>query len=251
MARAVRLRGPARRAQCRTKASQGRQRWFCCQTVSPGLCHWMCPVGPSRACQFCSWTLRWWKGQISSPSSRVVVAPWAQGLRQWWPSQLEPDLADVRHGHQLTEASPRDNVVFEAGLFGGVLGMWRTFILHAEGAKLPTDLLGLTCVRYDPSASATEVRAINQKLRHAIAPRGTDVRHLPARGSRRRHRSRPWGRATAFPAHRRAAAGVARGGELLTAASDRVPVGPSGPILRGPRRAPPRSLRRASMPRRG
>ena len=47
------------------------------------------------------------------------------------------------------QASPRDNVVFEAGLFGGALGMRRTFILHARGAKLPSDLLGLTCVRYD------------------------------------------------------------------------------------------------------
>ena len=47
------------------------------------------------------------------------------------------------------QASPRDNVVFEAGLFGGVLGMRRTFILHARGSKLPSDLLGLTCVRYE------------------------------------------------------------------------------------------------------
>src|SRR6185503_18362024 len=45
------------------------------------------------------------------------------------------------------QGSPRDNVVFEAGLFGGVLGMRRTFILHASGAKLPSDLLGFTCVR--------------------------------------------------------------------------------------------------------
>src|SRR5690606_34329084 len=65
------------------------------------------------------------------------------------------------------QAPPRDNVVFEAGLFGGALRMRRTFILHANGAKLPTDLLGLTCVRYD-SATAAEVRAINQKLRKAI-----------------------------------------------------------------------------------
>jgi predicted nucleotide-binding protein len=33
------------------------------------------------------------------------------------------------------QASPRDNVVFEAGLFGAALGMRRTFILHANGAK--------------------------------------------------------------------------------------------------------------------
>src|SRR4051794_32175696 len=58
---------------------------------------------------------------------------------------------------RLTEsgqASPRDNVVFEAGLFGGTLGMRRIFILHANGAKLPTDLLGFTCVRYADSTNA-------------------------------------------------------------------------------------------------
>ena len=65
------------------------------------------------------------------------------------------------------QASPRDNVVFEAGLFGGVLGMRRTFILHASGAKLPTDLLGLTCVRYN-ATTAAEIKVVNQKLRKAI-----------------------------------------------------------------------------------
>lgn len=70
------------------------------------------------------------------------------------------------------QASPRDNVVFEAGLFGGVLGMNRTFILHARDAKLPTDLLGLTCVRYDDAGNAAEMRAINQKLRGAIEGEG-------------------------------------------------------------------------------
>jgi predicted nucleotide-binding protein len=68
--------------------------------------------------------------------------------------------------------SPRDNVVFEAGLFGGVLGMRRTFILHAQGAKLPSDLLGLTCVRYGDATSASEMKAINQKLRKAIENEG-------------------------------------------------------------------------------
>jgi len=70
------------------------------------------------------------------------------------------------------QASPRDNVVFEAGLFGGALGIRRTFILHASGAKLPSDLLGLTSIRYDPDTSPAEVRAINQKLRKAIETEG-------------------------------------------------------------------------------
>jgi len=70
------------------------------------------------------------------------------------------------------QAAPRDNVVFEAGLFGGVLGMRRTFILHANGAKLPTDLLGLTCIRYGEELSSAEIRSINQKLRKAIETEG-------------------------------------------------------------------------------
>lgn len=70
------------------------------------------------------------------------------------------------------EASPRDNVVFEAGLFGGALGMRRTFILHADGAKLPTDLLGLTSVRYDPDTTPAIVRQINEKLRKAMDAEG-------------------------------------------------------------------------------
>jgi hypothetical protein len=70
------------------------------------------------------------------------------------------------------EASPRDNVVFEAGLFGGALGIRRTFILHANGAKLPTDLLGLTAVRYDPDATPAVVAEITAKLCKAIETEG-------------------------------------------------------------------------------
>ena len=66
--------------------------------------------------------------------------------------------------------------MFEAGLFGGVLGMRRTFILHASGAKLPSDLLGLTCVRYAGAMTPAETRAINQKLRKAIENEGRVTR---------------------------------------------------------------------------
>src|ERR671927_1779052 len=77
---------------------------------------------------------------------------------------------------QSGQASPRDNVVFEAGLFGGALGMRRTFILHANDSKLPSDLLGLTCIRYGEATTATEMRVVNQKLRKAIENAGRVAR---------------------------------------------------------------------------
>jgi Predicted nucleotide-binding protein containing TIR-like domain len=74
--------------------------------------------------------------------------------------------------YQSGQASPRDNVVFEAGLFGGALGIRRTFILHAKDSKLPTDLLGMTSVRYDPAAGPDEVGEISDKLRKVIESEG-------------------------------------------------------------------------------
>jgi hypothetical protein len=88
--------------------------------------------------------------------------------RDDWTSTGSP----VSPSSQSAQASPRDNVVYEAGLFGGALGMRRTFILHANGAKLPTDLLGLTCIRYGETANASEIRTVTQKLRQAVENAG-------------------------------------------------------------------------------
>jgi hypothetical protein len=54
--------------------------------------------------------------------------------------------------------------------------MRRTFILHARGSKLPSDLLGLTCIRYGDATSAPELEAIHQKLRKAIGSGGRVAR---------------------------------------------------------------------------
>jgi hypothetical protein len=96
---------------------------------------------------------------------QVDFAVFVFGLDDWTSKGPIPDEA-------VGQASPRDNVVFEAGLFGGVLGMRRTLILHAKGAKLPTDLLGLTAIRYDPDTTPAIVRQINQQLRRAIDSEG-------------------------------------------------------------------------------
>jgi hypothetical protein len=77
-------------------------------------------------------------------------------------------------------ASPRDNVVYEAGLFGGLVGMRRTFILHAKGAKLPTDLLGLTAIRYGDEdggpATEADIADIVAKIRTAVLAEGRTSR---------------------------------------------------------------------------
>ena len=54
--------------------------------------------------------------------------------------------------------------------------MRRIFILHANGAKLPSDLLGFTCVRYGEATSPSEMRVVNQKLRKAIENEGRVAR---------------------------------------------------------------------------
>jgi hypothetical protein len=95
----------------------------------------------------------------------VDFAAFVFGQDDWTTKGASPDS-------DSGQASPRDNVVFEAGLFGGALGIRRTFILHANGAKLPTDLLGLTSVRYDPDTTPAIVRQINQQLRKAIETEG-------------------------------------------------------------------------------
>ncbi|WP_051592839.1 TIR domain-containing protein [Thomasclavelia saccharogumia] len=44
---------------------------------------------------------------------------------------------------------PRDNTIYELGLFTGILGKNRVFFVCEQGIKLPSDLLGITCIMYD------------------------------------------------------------------------------------------------------
>jgi hypothetical protein len=53
--------------------------------------------------------------------------------------------------------------------------MRRTFILHASGSKLPSDLLGLTSIRYGAVTTA-DMKIVNQKLRKAIENEGRVAR---------------------------------------------------------------------------
>ena len=62
---------------------------------------------------------------------------------------LAPD--DTVVSRETTIDAPRDNVIFELGLFMGVLGRSRTFLVCPRGLdlKIPTDLLAITTLAYD------------------------------------------------------------------------------------------------------
>jgi hypothetical protein len=78
----------------------------------------------------------------ATPWTRCSPPPPGWTPRSWSP----PDDTTASRGE--TEPSPRDNVVLEFGLFAGVHGRERTYLLATGPLRLPTDVLGLTRLRY-------------------------------------------------------------------------------------------------------
>lgn len=99
------------------------------------------------------------------------------------------DVATIRG---LENRVPRDNVIFELGLFMGALGPGRVFFIVPRGGDamhLPTDLLGVTPATYDPGRSDANLvaalgAACNQlrKIIHAAADSGNDSNVVYATG---------------------------------------------------------------------
>ena len=66
---------------------------------------------------------------------------------------LTPDV--LVSSRNLSGAAPRDNVLFELGLFMSSLGRDRTFIIYDRTAqlKLPSDLAGVSAATFEPHSS--------------------------------------------------------------------------------------------------
>ena len=81
---------------------------------------------------------------------------------------LTPD--DVISSRDISSQAPRDNVLFELGLFMGRLGPKRTFVICSDAAmKLPSDLAGVTLAHYESRRIAIEPKA-------AVSPACFDIR---------------------------------------------------------------------------
>lgn len=61
--------------------------------------------------------------------------------------------------------TPRDNVVFEYGLFLGRMGTSRAFVIQEEGTKLPSDLFGITTPRFRKEVNLSQSESLNNELR--------------------------------------------------------------------------------------
>ena len=95
----------------------------------------------------------WWQGVFGASSFPIDDLETQIGIADFAVLVAGPD--DQVTSRENQSDAPRDNVIFELGLFMGALTRSRTFLLVPEGfkVKIPTDLLGLTCIEFDPSAA--------------------------------------------------------------------------------------------------
>jgi hypothetical protein len=92
-------------------------------------------------------------------------------LELWEDLPSKVDAAIFFFGSNLANGVvkyPRENVVFELGLFHGKLGRQKTIILASGAVNLPTDILGTIYLRYEPERP----RVVTEQLRREFKNMG-------------------------------------------------------------------------------
>lgn len=103
---------------------------------------------------------------MESLEKKLVVADFAVAI-------FSPD--DKTRSRGENRMAPRDNTVFELGLFAGAIGRSRSFyaVPKAKKVKIPSDLAGITSIRYstDEKLDVSEaVEAIQERIK-SLGPR--------------------------------------------------------------------------------
>ena len=121
-----------------------------------------------------------------------IVQPWTDGVFRASRDSVDSLIVAVRKAdfavlvltaddtlitREVEHRAPRDNCIFELGLFMGALGRDRTFIVKPRGVdiKLPTDLLGITPLEYAAGhldTVAARVGPICSAVRNAVQALG-------------------------------------------------------------------------------
>ena len=93
--------------------------------------------------------VRLWNDGVFRPSTFALESLESElGRADFAALVLAPDDTVISRG--VSSPAPRDNMVFELGLFMGALGHARTFLVLPESSlnKMPSDLAGFTSVTY-------------------------------------------------------------------------------------------------------
>jgi predicted nucleotide-binding protein len=127
-----------------------------------------------------------------SRKHRIVVRLWTDGVFQTSRTSIESLIAqaldsdfaalvltadDAMTSRGKKRAAPRDNVVFELGLFMGALGRERIFILKPKSVEMqiPSDLLGVTWIDYQrggPRPLRVRLKPACQRMEREIEKSG-------------------------------------------------------------------------------
>lgn len=100
----------------------------------------------------------WSRGVFEASKTSIEALERAAKKADFAALVFSPD--DKLFSRGAESAAPRDNVVFELGLFMGALGRDRTFIVkpHGTEVRIPSDLLGVTPVTYESGQASIETR---------------------------------------------------------------------------------------------
>ena len=116
--------------------------------------------------------VRLWTDEVFSASQFPIIELGKQVREADFAALVLGPDDEVLSRNEKSDA-PRDNVIFELGLFMGALSHERTFMIVPRECdiKIPTDLLGLTSMKYesgDLKDLASSLGPVCDQLRHII-----------------------------------------------------------------------------------